>query len=119
SSAALAAPIVAAMAQDAGVLASFRIGGRDFLTMELVIEPGSALCSRTVGELEAAHDARVLVHVLAGAGARNRAAPAPVAPPPPPGPDAVLGAGDRIVVHTSLARMARLTGDASARRATG
>jgi voltage-gated potassium channel len=97
SSAALAAPIVAAMAHGTGVLAAFRINGIQHVTAELSIEDGSALAGRTIAEIERAHEARVLAHTAGGA-----------EPVTPPRADAAVRAGDKLVVHARMAHMGKL-----------
>ncbi|HZS36913.1 MAG TPA: NAD-binding protein [Polyangia bacterium] len=103
SSAALAAPIVAAMSSDAGVLASYPIGDVAHLTAELAIASGSALTGRTVADLESRYSARVLaLRVSSGA--------TPSLPPP----TAILSPGDRVIVHVAAERMAPLAAAATA-----
>ncbi|MSP61857.1 MAG: hypothetical protein EXR72_16290 [Myxococcales bacterium] len=55
SSAALAAPLVAAMAQGGRVLATYPIGGVVYTTTELRVETASALAGRTIAEVEATY----------------------------------------------------------------
>ena len=97
SSAALAAPIVAAMAHGSGVLAAFRIAGIPHVTAELAIESGSALDGRTIADIEREHGARVLAHTVGSA-----------EPVTSPRADAAVRAGDKLVVHTRLAQMGKL-----------
>jgi Trk K+ transport system NAD-binding subunit len=97
SSAALAAPIVAAMAHGSGVLASFRIAGIPHVTAELAVEDGSALCGRTIGDIERDHGARVLAHTAGGA-----------EPTTAPRADVPVHAGDKLVVHARLPQVNRL-----------
>jgi Trk K+ transport system NAD-binding subunit len=103
SSAALAAPIVAAMSSDAGVLASYPIGDVAHMTAELSIANGSALNGRTIAELEAQYSARVLA-------LRAASASAPSLPPS----SAVLSPGDRVIVHVAAERMVPLAAAARA-----
>ncbi|HJZ85315.1 MAG TPA: NAD(P)-binding protein [Polyangia bacterium] len=106
SSAALAAPIVAAMAQEAGVLASFKIGPVLYVTAEVAVAPGSVLAGRRLADLEAERAARVLARTPAGTDVPETA----------PAGSAVVGAGDRLVVHIPITRMDAL---AAAARAEG
>jgi voltage-gated potassium channel len=103
SSTALAAPLVAALAQQGGVLASFPIGGVNHVSAEAVLKPGSPLVGRTVGEVEASHALRVLA-LVAGSGAVDS----------PPTASAVLHAGDRVVVHTRADQLGALLAAAEA-----
>jgi voltage-gated potassium channel len=98
SSAALAAPIVAAMAHGSGVLASFRIGGVPHVTAEVAVEQGSALAGRTIADIERDHQARVLAHTAAGAAETTS----------PPRAETPVQPGDRLVVHARLAQMESL-----------
>jgi Trk K+ transport system NAD-binding subunit len=96
SSAALAAPIVAAMSHRGQVLATYPIGGVAHLSAELEVERGSPLDGKSVSEVESAYGARVLSH-------RSGAAAAAI-----PGAAQRLAAGDTIVVHAPSDRVAAL-----------
>ena len=108
SSAALAAPMVAAMARDAMVLASFEIEGMLYWTAQLRIEPGSRLDGRSVAEAEADHAARVLARTSVRGTAES-----------PPSSGAVLGAADTLLVHVAAERFDRLAADARGGLASG
>jgi Trk K+ transport system NAD-binding subunit len=103
SSAALAAPVVAAMSAGEGkVLASYPIGGVPHTTAELAVAPGGALDGRSIAELERTYTARVLGHV-----AKNGASPSP------PPADTILRAGDLVVVHAAADRLATIASAAA------
>ncbi len=108
SSAALAAPMVAAMARDAMVLASFEIAGMLYWTAQLRIELGSHLDGRSVAEAEAEHAARVLARTSVRGTAES-----------PPSSGAVLGAADTLLVHVAAERFDRLAADARGGLASG
>jgi Trk K+ transport system NAD-binding subunit len=97
SSAALAAPVVAAMSQRHAVLASYPIAGRAHATAELVLAASGTLVGRTVGEVERTMAVRVLARVRDGVEAEA-----------PLGAEVRLSAGDRLVVHVAADRMAAL-----------
>jgi Trk K+ transport system NAD-binding subunit len=104
SSAALAAPIVAAMSHPGKVLASFPIGGVAHLAAEVAVDGASPLAGSTVAQVEARFAARVLAHSPSGKGA--------VSPPPT---EAVVAAGDTLVIHAAADRVAALMAAAGAR----
>jgi Trk K+ transport system NAD-binding subunit len=92
SSAALAAPLVAAMSHPGPrVLASYPIGGVPHTSAELEVARGSPIEGRSVAEVERAYAARV----LSWRGA-------------PPAASQVLAAGDTVVVHAPSEKMAAL-----------
>jgi Trk K+ transport system NAD-binding subunit len=93
SSSALAAPVVAGMTLGTRVLASCTIAGVPHVTAELPVESGSTLVGSTIGEIEGAHGVRV----LARAGEAT----------PPPATQRLV-AGDTLVVHVPVARLAAL-----------
>jgi len=111
SSSTLAAPIVAALALQGGggasangngdgspkVISSMMIGGACHVAAELTVAPGHRLVGRRVDELERAHAARLLARTGAG-GTQS-----------PPPHDAVIAAGDRLVVHTAASNLASLS----------
>lgn len=103
SSAALAAPIVAAMSYGARVLASFPVAGVAHVVSELRIEDKSALLGRTLGELEAAHAARVLARTPRGGPGEA-----------PPQPSAPVIAGDTLVVELRAEGLSALCAAATA-----
>ena len=87
SSATLAAPMVAAMAMGGQVLASYLINGVSHVTAELTIDSGSALTGRSVVEIEAAQQVRVL----------SRSSN-----------EGLVRTGEKLVVHTASANLAAL-----------
>ena len=123
SSSTLAAPIVAALALQGGggaganhngdasprVISSMMIGaevmgiadgpigGACHVAAELTVAAGHRLVGRRVDELERAHAARLLARTSAG-GTQS-----------PPPHDAVIAAGDRLVVHTAASNLASLS----------
>jgi Trk K+ transport system NAD-binding subunit len=102
SSAALAAPLVAAMSTEGRVLASFPIAGVAHMAAELVVHPHSALAGCSVAEIEAAHATRVLAHLRDGA----------------PATEPIVKANDRLVVHAPADRMPSLAASAKPARAS-
>ncbi len=96
SSAALAAPIVAAMSHHGNVLASYPVGGVAHLAAEVVVDAGSPLAGKTVAEVEAGYAVRVVSHAPSGR------APATAEPA------TALEVGDTIVIHATADRAARL-----------
>jgi Trk K+ transport system NAD-binding subunit len=86
SASALAAPVVAALAGDTPVLASFRVAGVGFLTAEVTAGP-RVLAGLSVAAVEARHQLRVLALVKSGSHE-----PLGVAG------EVVVGEGDRLVV---------------------
>jgi Trk K+ transport system NAD-binding subunit len=97
SSSALAAPAVAGLALGSRVLGSCEIAGVAYVTAELDVQAGSPLAGKRVADVEQAHGVRVLARLEQGGAS-------------PPGPDVVLGAKDRLVVHTPVARLHELRG---------
>jgi Trk K+ transport system NAD-binding subunit len=97
SSAALAAPVVAALSRDDRVLAAFPVSGVNHLTTELTVGEKSELSGQTLSDLEARYSARVLAHIPQG-GTQH-------APPPL---NARVGVGDRLVVHSTSEKIAAL-----------
>ncbi|HKA89610.1 MAG TPA: NAD(P)-binding protein [Haliangiales bacterium] len=93
SSAALAAPAVAAIALRHRVLAAFDVAGVPTVAAEVAVT--ERLAGRTVASIEHAHAARVL-GVTDGGGARALA------------PDLALNSGDHMVVHIATDRLAGL-----------
>lgn len=104
SSAALSAPMVAALALDQGVVAAFAIAGVEHVALELALEPGCALDGRDVATLERERRVRVVDKRSGGA-----------AEPAPPDLHDVLRAGDKIVVHARASAASELV--AASRRA--
>jgi Trk K+ transport system NAD-binding subunit len=98
SASALAAPVVAAMAMNAKVLASTMIGGVPHVTCELKLDSASRLAGRSVGQVEAEEKVRILARTPA-AGATNHA---------PAGSELVQG-GDTLVVHLPSERLSALS----------
>lgn len=98
SSSALAAPIVAAMAFQTRVLATFSIGGEPYVTAEVTVEARSALAGKSIAEVEAGYIARVLARTPAYGVVQS-----------PPLPAAVVVAGDLLVVHIAASRLTTLT----------
>jgi Trk K+ transport system NAD-binding subunit len=94
SSAALAAPIVAAMSTGGRVLASYPIAGVSHAAAEITVEAGAPLAGVSLAELESRHQARVLAHL-----------PAAGAAPSPPDLGCKLSAGDRVIVHVAAAAL--------------
>lgn len=93
---ALAAPLVAAMAHDTGVLSSFQMAGVGYVTGSVDIHLGSSLVGRAVSAIEKDYNVRVL---LMG---DERAAH------PPANASAPLHAGSRIVVHAERDKLSPL-----------
>jgi Trk K+ transport system NAD-binding subunit len=60
SASALAAPLVAGMSVGASVLSTAVVAGQPHVIAEMAVASGSQLAGKTVGEVEAAHAARVL-----------------------------------------------------------
>jgi voltage-gated potassium channel len=102
SASSLAAPIVVAMSLDSKILATFTVGGVQYVTTEIAPEAGSALVGKKVAEVESTFNTRVL--------ALTRAAGAHTQSPPPP--DAAVIAGDTLVFYTEYAKMATLAAGA-------
>jgi Trk K+ transport system NAD-binding subunit len=96
SSAALAAPIVAAMCQHASVLATYPIGGVAHVAAEVSLGRESALLQKTIAEVESQFAARVVTHASNGG------------TPSTPKVDQRLASGDTIVVHAAADRAAAL-----------
>jgi len=94
SSAALAAPIVAAMSHHGNVLAAYPVGGVSYVAAEVPIDHQSALIGKTVAQLEGEYEARVV--------ARKG--------------DSVIAAGDTLVIHVAAERAAALLAAASVTR---
>ncbi len=97
SSAALAAPLVAAMSHQGGVLATYPIGGVAHVAAETVVQVGSALVGRSVGDLESSFALQVLARVPDGAAAES-----------PPAASSLVAAGDRLVIHARAERVTPL-----------
>jgi Trk K+ transport system NAD-binding subunit len=91
---ALAAPIVAAMSHEGGVLASFTIAGVTHTTAEVRVERDSPMEGKTVGEIEASFVLRVLALVSAEGVSRT-----------PPTPGAKVTHGDLLVVAGTSERI--------------
>ncbi len=87
SAAAIAAPIVAAMSNDVGVLASYPLGDVAYVVAQLELRAGAPLVGRPTAELESAHGARILSST---------------------GDAAVLRAGDRVVVNLPAEKLPQL-----------
>jgi Trk K+ transport system NAD-binding subunit len=103
SASALAAPVVAALSLDTEVSSSLLIDHVLYVTAEIVVEAGSALEGRSVADAESAHAARILARTPADAVAVS-----------PPAMDAVISAGDKLLVYLAAPRLAALS--AAARR---
>jgi len=102
SSSTLAAPMVTPMAMQRGlneakVLSSMMIGGRCHVAAELTLTPQSHLVGKRVTEIEEAHALKVL----------SRANGSATQSPPPA--DAMIAAGDRLIIHAAAARLAELS----------
>lgn len=89
SSSALAAPLVAAIALEGRVLASYAVAGVPYVAAEISVEPTSRLIGRRIADVEAALEARVLTRVPPGRAAET-----------PPAEGATVSAGDLLIVHT-------------------
>jgi voltage-gated potassium channel len=98
SASALAAPVVAAMALETPILASFPIAGVMHATAEITVAEGSSLAGRSIKQVEAEHGLRVLA-------LEPRTSPAVSHPPP----ETMLTAGDRLVVNTLATQIAAVT----------
>jgi len=105
SASALAAPIVAAMTLDTKVMSSFVVNGTPTVAAEFTVESGSSLLGKTLGALETGFALRVL--------SRKTQSGIHHAPPPL---DALIHAGDTLVVHcaedklSAVAAQAKLSG---------
>ncbi len=110
SSSTLAAPMVAAMAlgpKAAGenatapqvkVLSSLMIGGACHVAAELTVGQSSRWVGQRVDQIEQAHAIKLLSRAANGSPAQS-----------PPPADAMIAAGDRLVVHAPADRLAELT----------
>lgn len=97
SSAALAAPIVAAMCLEAHLLSSCVIAGVPYVTSEINVSAGSSMADRRLDHLEAAHAMRVLARTPYRGKTQS----------PPASSDMVAG-GDVLIVHLPTAQLAAL-----------
>ena len=97
SSSALAAPVIAAMAFQTRVLATLCIGGKPHVAAEVTVAEGAALAGRTIAQVEAEFAARVLALT-----------PAKGALQAPPSADAIIAAGDVLIVHTAAQQLPSL-----------
>jgi Trk K+ transport system NAD-binding subunit len=91
SSAAAAAPIVAASVLDLDILGSFTLDGRELFTARMTLGAGSALVGCTVADIGIKHRVMVLSR-------KPDAAPQKFNPPE----SEVLQAGDQLVAHGEL-----------------
>jgi len=96
SASSLAAPVVAAMSQQAQILGHYSIAGTQYVTAQLAVAPGSHLAGHSLGDLEQHHHARVLAH---NPSSTSAAAPAL---------SGILAPGDTLVLHTPADRLAAL-----------
>jgi len=100
SSSALSAPILAAMAMDAKVMASFVIQGVPYVAAEVKVDAASKLNGRTIADLEKNYTLRVVARILQSGICQS-----------PPPMDAIVIAGDALVVHTATAKLSLLAAD--------
>jgi Trk K+ transport system NAD-binding subunit len=91
SSAAVAAPLVAASVLDLEILGTFNLDGREIFTAKLTLEAGSPLVGTPLAELRQEHKVMVLSH-------KRHDKPLVYSPP---GIE-LLGAADTLVVHGEL-----------------
>lgn len=105
SSAAAAAPLVAASVLDLDILGNFTLDGQELFIAKIMIEPTGELEGLTVAELRDTHKVMVLSR-RAGAAARLFG----------PAPTEKLRAGDHLVVHGELETLRRLGRLAQPRR---
>jgi Trk K+ transport system NAD-binding subunit len=97
SSAALAAPVVAAMSLKAKLLSSLTIGGESYVAAEIVVEDSSPLIGKAVAQVEQEFSARVLALIRAG-----------TAPQVNPAAGTVLAMDNTIVVHVAAKDLSTL-----------
>lgn len=101
SASALAAPIVAAMTLDTKVMSSFVVNGTPTVAAEFTIESGSTLLGKSLGALETGFSVRVL--------SRKTQTGTHHAPPPL---DALIHAGDTLVVHCAADKLSKIAAQA-------
>jgi voltage-gated potassium channel len=100
SSSALSAPILAAMAMDAKVMASFVIQNVPYVAAEVKVDSASTLNTRTIADIEKNYTLRVVARVLQSGICQS-----------PPPMDAIITSGDVLVVHTAAAKLSALAAD--------
>ena len=105
SSAAAAAPLVAASVLDLDILGNFTLDGRELFTAKIAVEPGSGLENLTVAELVETHQVMVLSRKSGNTPSHFGPAPAER-----------LLADDQLVVHGELDTLRRLGRLAKPRR---
>jgi Trk K+ transport system NAD-binding subunit len=98
SASALAAPLVAGMSVGASVLSTAVVAGQPHVIAEMAVASGSQLAGKTVGEVEAAHAARVLA-------LRATEATAETAKSPPLSTDSISPA-TVLTIHIAADRLA-------------
>lgn len=98
SSAAAAAPLVAASVLDLDILGSFTLDGRELFTAKLLVEEGAALEGITVSDLVHEHQVMVLSR-------KCGAQPSHFGP----APEEKVTAGDMLVLHGELHTLRRLS----------
>lgn len=106
SSAAVAAPLVAASVLDIDILGNFTVEGRELFTARLRIEPDCALLGKDLGTLSAEREIVVLSRKPEGQAMH-------FSPPP----DEQLAVGDLLVVHGELHVLQKLAKRAKSRSA--
>jgi voltage-gated potassium channel len=97
SASALAAPLIAAMAFQTRILATFSIGGEPYVAAEVKVEEGTALSGRTITDVENTYATRVLAR-----------SPAKDIVQSPPLAGGVVVPGDTLIVHTAADQLPRL-----------
>jgi Trk K+ transport system NAD-binding subunit len=97
SSAAAAAPLVAASVLDLDILGNFTLDGRELFTAKITIEPACALLDMTVAELVETHHVMVLSRKTGDTPSHFG-----------PAPTERIGEGDLLVVHGELDTLRKL-----------
>lgn len=96
SASSLAAPIVAAMSQQAQILGHYTIAGVPHVTAQVSVGVDSHLVGHTIADVERDHGAHVLAHNPTSAGQI-------------PSPTGVLVPGDMLVLHVPAERLATIS----------
>lgn len=105
SSAAAAAPLVAASVLDLDILGNFTLDGRELFTAKIVVDSGGALTGQTVAEIVHEHQVMVLSRKCGDAPSHFG-----------PAPTEQLKVGDILVIHGELGTLRKLGRLAKAKR---
>lgn len=96
SASSLAAPVVAAMSQQTGILGHYSIAGTEYVTAQLTVAAGSHLAGHSLADVEQHHHARVLAHNPSAGDSPGSLLSSVIAP------------GDTLILHTAAERLAAL-----------